>query len=132
MAEGIVRDGVEFYVGSGNVFADLDLPNPEELQIKSYLTMEIRETIKKKRLTRKQAATLLGMEKEELAYLLEHGFSEPPLDQLIQHLRCLGQEVVISVSVYEREPEEKQRRNGTRRAKAAPKRAAAPAAVAAT
>jgi len=31
MGQEVVINGIECYIGSGNVFADLELPNPEEL-----------------------------------------------------------------------------------------------------
>ena len=43
----------EVFIGSGNVFADLGLPNPEELQLKATLSIEIEQAIKKKHLTKK-------------------------------------------------------------------------------
>ena len=36
-----IIDGVGFEVGSGNVFADLGLPDAEKLKIKSGLVFEI-------------------------------------------------------------------------------------------
>ena len=99
---------IEHHVSSGNVFADLGLPNPEELQLKSTLSIEIEQAIKKKHLTKKQAALLLGMSKEELAHLLGHGFSDPSISQLIGYLHCLGNDVELSVSVHERSPQVKE------------------------
>jgi len=91
----------EVFVGSGNVFADLGLPNPEELQLKATLSIEIESAIKKKRLTRQQAALRLGVSKEELAHLLGHGFSDFSISQLIGYLHCLGHDVTLSASVRE-------------------------------
>ncbi len=109
VAEEITSGGIEFYIGSGNVFADLGLPNPEELQLKATLSIEIEQAIKEKRLTKKQAALLLGLSKEELAHLLGHGFSDLPISQLIGYLRCLEREVELSATVRERVPETKKR-----------------------
>ena len=99
---------IEHHVGSGNVFADLGLPNPEELQLKSTLSIEIERAIKRKRLTKKQAALLLGLSKKELAHLLGHGFSDPSISQLVGYLHCLGNDVELSISVRERSPELKE------------------------
>jgi len=99
---------IEHYVSSGNVFADLGLPNPEELQLKSTLSIEIEQAIKKKRLTKKQAALLLGLSKEKLSHLLGRGFSDYSLSQLIGYLQCLGNDVELSASVRERLPEVKE------------------------
>ena len=46
-----MTEKIEFEMGSGNVFADLGLPNPEERQMKSLLAIQIRELIEEKRLT---------------------------------------------------------------------------------
>lgn len=105
MTQEMECNGIEYYVGSGNVFADLGLPNPEELQLKATLSIEIEQAIKKKRLTKKQAAVLLGLSKEELAHLLGHGFSDLSLSQLIGYLHCLGRDVELSATVHERAPE---------------------------
>ena len=42
---------MEFTYGSGNVFADLGLPNPEELQLKSSLVSEISKLMKERKMT---------------------------------------------------------------------------------
>jgi len=39
--------GVEVQRGSGNAYADLDLPNAEKLKIKSGLAIEIRKAMRK-------------------------------------------------------------------------------------
>ena len=47
--------------GSGNVFADLGLPNPEQKLLKARLTLEIHTIIKERGLTQVEAAKLLGI-----------------------------------------------------------------------
>ncbi len=97
-------EGTECFVGSGNVFADLGLPDPEELQLKSALSIEIEAAIKRKRLTKRQAALRLGLSQEEFAGLIDHAFSEFSLSQLLQYLHCLGRDVTLSATVRERVP----------------------------
>ena len=46
---------------SGNVFADLGLPNPEQELLKAGLTLQIFRVLKARRLTQAQAAKLLGI-----------------------------------------------------------------------
>ena len=99
---------IEFYVGCGNVFADLGLPNAEELHLKSTLAIEIRLAIKAQRLTRPQAALKLGIDKEQLVALLDETHLDHSVTQLIQYLNCLGRDVTLSASVRERVPEVKQ------------------------
>ena len=104
MADKIDVRGAEYYVSCGNVFADLGLPNAEELQVKSQLSIEIEQAIKKKRLTKNQATALLGVTKEELGRLLGRGFPEFTLSQLTSYLHCLGYDVQLSATVRERVP----------------------------
>jgi len=94
----------EVFVGCGNVFADLGLPNPEERQLKAYLIMEIERAIGSKRLTKKQAAQKLGLRQHDLAELLEGALAEYSINQLIQYLNCLGHDVELSATVRERVP----------------------------
>ncbi len=110
----------EVFVGSGNVFADLGLPNPEELQLKATLSIEIELAIKQKRLTKKQAALHLDLSKEELAHLLDHGFSDFSVSHLIRYLHCLGRDVTLSASVRKAVPKaEKAARREDQKAAAA-------------
>ena len=105
---------IEVFVGCGNVFADLGLPNPEELQLKSTLSIEIQQAIKKKRLTKKQIATLLDLSKEDLAKVIGHGFSDYSVSELIGYLRCLDYDVQLFAEVTERKTEAKKpKRTGT-------------------
>jgi len=47
--------------GSGNVYADTGHPNPEETLAKAELAILISNVIKKKKLTQKQTAMLIGV-----------------------------------------------------------------------
>ena len=104
MADKIDVQGTEYYVSCGNVFADLGLLNAEELQLKSQMCIEIEQAIKAKRLTKNQAATLLGVSKEQLGSLLGRGYSDVTLSQLTSYLHCLGYDVQLSASVRKRTP----------------------------
>ena len=42
---------IKAYEGSGNVFADLGLPNPEERKLKSSIVIELHRLVKKSGLT---------------------------------------------------------------------------------
>ena len=46
---------------SGNIFADLDLPNSEKYLVKAKLAYKISQLIKKK-LTQREASDLLGID----------------------------------------------------------------------
>jgi predicted XRE-type DNA-binding protein len=55
--------------GSGNVFADLGLPNPEQRLAKAHLVQRIAEVIKERELTQKQAGLF---EEDSLSFQLQH------------------------------------------------------------
>lgn len=55
-----VVDGVEVQRSSGNVFADLGLPDAEKLKIKSGLVIEIRKAMRQLGLTQQEAVKLHG------------------------------------------------------------------------
>lgn len=79
-------EAVEVEMSSGNVFADLGLPNPEERQMKSLLAIQIRESIEQQGLTQTQAAQRIGLSEQEMAAIFRSRLSELSLDQLF---RCL-------------------------------------------
>jgi len=94
----------ECCMGSGNVFADLGLPDAEELQLKSYLGMEIRITIKAKRLSRRRAAQKMGMSEDEIAKLYKRAPFDYSVGQLVRFLNSLDRDVELSATVRERVP----------------------------
>ena len=56
--------------GSGNVFADLGLPNPDLALAKAELVQRIRDLVAKRNLTQIQAATLLGLDQPKVSALV--------------------------------------------------------------
>jgi predicted XRE-type DNA-binding protein len=82
---------------SGNVFADLELKNPEEMLVKAELALRITEALKARKLTQGAAASLLGIDQPKISKLMRgllYGFSS---DQLLRFLTALGQDVEIVV-----------------------------------
>ena len=58
---------VEFEVGSGNVFADLDLGNPEERRLKAALMRAINREIKTRKLNQTAAAEFIGLTQPDVS-----------------------------------------------------------------
>lgn len=82
---------------SGNVFADLDLPEAEELQSKAQLAYRIAEIIRGRHLTQAEAADVLGATQPMVSRLMNgrlHGFS---LERLVRFLNALDRDVEIVV-----------------------------------
>ena len=55
---------------SGNVFADMGLPEPEEELTKAQLASHIRRVIKRQRLTQVTAAAIMGIDQPKVSALL--------------------------------------------------------------
>ena len=102
---------IEVFVGSGNVFADLELSNPEERQLKAHLSIEIEEAIKSQRLSRPQAALKIGVSQEELEKIIQGQLAGFSVGQLINCLNDLDRDVELSVSVRKRQPEKSSQNN---------------------
>jgi predicted XRE-type DNA-binding protein len=92
-----MSDDFSIEEGSGNVFADLGLPNPEERLIKADLAMQIANGIHARRLTQAKAATLFGIDQPKISRLLHGQLSGFSTDRLIHFLTLFGQDVVIVV-----------------------------------
>lgn len=83
--------------GSGNVFADIGLPNPEEHLAKAQLVSMIDDVIQTRGLTQADAAELMGIDQPKVSHLLRgrfHGFST---HRLMEFLNALGRDVEIVV-----------------------------------
>jgi predicted XRE-type DNA-binding protein len=86
-----------YQVTSGNVFADLGLPNPEERLAKSTMAIQIAELIEARGLTQTQAAARLGIDQPKISNLLRgrlRGFST---DRLMAFLNALDCDVIITI-----------------------------------
>lgn len=82
---------------SGNVFADLGLPNADELLVKAEIVAEILRLIKLKKLTQSKAAALTGVAQPDLSNLLRgklRGFS---IERLMLMLTAFGRDVEVVV-----------------------------------
>ena len=70
-------------VGSGNIFADLGLPDAEDMLLKSTIVIELRRLIKHRKLTQTAAAKLVGVSQADLSKILRgrfRGYSEVQID----------------------------------------------------
>jgi predicted XRE-type DNA-binding protein len=96
MAKRII-DGIEVEIGSGNVFADLGLPDAEKLQIKSGLVIEITKAVRKLGLTQDEAARRMGITQPKVSGMLRGDFSNLSERKLMDCLNRLGYDIEIKV-----------------------------------
>ena len=87
----------QVFLGSGNVFRDLGLPNPDLLLAKALLVQQIRDLIDQRKLTQAKAASLLGLDQPKVSALLRGRTDGYSLDRLFKCLNSLGQDVEITV-----------------------------------
>jgi len=88
--------------GSGNVFADLGFAEPEEELTKAQLTSQIRQTIKRRRLTQAAAAKLMGIDQPKVSALLNGRLANFSSERLMRLLTTLGHDVEIIVKAKHR------------------------------
>ena len=83
--------------GSGNIFADLGLPNPEQEMLKARLTLQIHKIVKARRLTQAQAGEILGIKQPHVSALMRNRAGNFSVGRLMEFLTALGQDVWITV-----------------------------------
>ena len=91
------REGVDHFVGSDNVFADLGIDNPEEALLKAQLAYNISTIIEHRQLSYRQTADLLGIEQAEVAALVRGYLTEFSVDRLMRFLTALDRDVQIVI-----------------------------------
>jgi len=88
--------------GSGNVFADIGLSDPEERLAKADLAIRISEAIRARRLTQIRAARILKIDQPKISRLLRGQLSGFSTERLMHFLTLLGRDVEISVKAAPR------------------------------
>jgi predicted XRE-type DNA-binding protein len=92
----VVND-TEFEPGSGNVHADLGLPDAEEMLVKSQLACKITEIVKTQGWTQQEAAHRSGMAQAKLSQMLRGRFRGISEVKMMACLIRLGRPVRIVV-----------------------------------
>jgi predicted XRE-type DNA-binding protein len=82
---------------SGNVFADLGLPDAAELDTKAHLAVKINELIAAQRLNRATVATRLAISQPMMSALNNYRLDGFSVERLMSFLLALGQDVEIYI-----------------------------------
>jgi len=107
-----MSDELEYTVSSGNVFADLGLPDADELLAKADLAIEIRHIIEERGLTQAEAADLMGVDQPKVSALVRGKLDGFSMERLYRFLNALGRDVEIVVT-----PKPRSRKEATLRVK---------------
>jgi predicted XRE-type DNA-binding protein len=86
---------IEAQESSGNVFADLGLPDSEERLLKAGIVAELHRLIKERRLTQVKAAKLVGISQPDLSHLLRGDFDDYSAERLMKMLTAFEQDIEI-------------------------------------
>jgi len=83
--------------GSGNVFADIGLPQPEEVSARADIMIKITDIIESRGLTQKEAAKILDIPQSKVSCLMNGKLNLFSLEYLMKFLNALGNDVKIIV-----------------------------------
>ncbi|MFO7903728.1 MAG: helix-turn-helix transcriptional regulator [Pirellulaceae bacterium] len=91
------KKATRFAAGSGNVFADVGIADPEGALAKARLAEAIDDTIERRGLTQLDAAAIIGVDQPAVSKIVNgrlDGFSQ---ERLLRYLTALGNDVEIVV-----------------------------------
>lgn len=83
--------------GSGNVFADLGLPNPEQELLKAQLALQIYTILKESGMTQVEIAKTLGVRQPQVSLLMRNRAGNFSVGRLMEFLTALRHDVEITV-----------------------------------
>ena len=98
------EDDFELVRGSGNVFADLGLPNVELEQLRAILAAEIGKTLAADKLTVRAAEKITGIAAADFSRIRQAKLKGFTIDRLMTILDRLNRDVQVEVSVSVRQP----------------------------
>ncbi|RKU39147.1 transcriptional regulator [Candidatus Poribacteria bacterium] len=94
----MTKEKIEVEKSSGNIFQDLEFPNPEEYRTKARLSLIINSILTQSGLTRDAAAKLLELSEPEITALLDGRLDDFSIESLFLLIRKLDCEVKIVVN----------------------------------
>ena len=93
-----VKSKIEVTPSSGNIFADMGLPNPEERLLKAKLARLVNKAIKRKGWTQTVTAQVLGITQPDVSDLGRGRLKNFSVERLLQFLSRLKRRITITIS----------------------------------
>lgn len=87
---------------SGNVFADLGLPDAEECLLKAELARQISGIMKRKNLKQKDAADLLGIDQPKISALSCGKLTGFSIERLLRFFVILNHDIFITIKPHDK------------------------------
>lgn len=88
---------IEHEVSSGNVFADLGVPNPEEHLLKARLVAALAKLIKSQDMTQAEAAERMDMAQPDVSKMLNGQFRAYSVERILRCIAAFGGDVTIVI-----------------------------------
>jgi predicted XRE-type DNA-binding protein len=88
-------------IGSGNVFADIGLPDAEAHHLKAKLVLKIDRLMQERGLKQVAAAALFGVKQPDVSKMLRGDFRQFSVERLMRFLVALGQDVEIVIKPHQ-------------------------------
>ncbi len=91
------RNDIEYEIGSGNIFADLGIADPETAKLKAKLAYEIARLIDERGLSQEEAAELLGTQQPKVSNIRRGRLKDISVSRLMTYLHRLDRDVYIAI-----------------------------------
>jgi len=91
------NEAIKIEASSGNVFADLGLPDAAELDTKVRLAVAINDRIAGRHLSQAKVASLLGVNQPKISALKNYRLEGFSVERLMTFLTALGSDIKIRI-----------------------------------
>ncbi len=91
---------IECEESSGNVFADLELEDADELFTRAQIGFHIYKILTERKLKQREIAALLGIAQPDVSHLMNGHSSRFTTDKLLDFLRRMDRKVTIQISPH--------------------------------
>jgi predicted XRE-type DNA-binding protein len=92
-----MNEEASYTLGSGNVFHDIGVAEPEAALVKAELARRISELIREQGLTQAAAADRMSLDQPKVSAITRGRLSGFSLERLLECLGALRQDVIISI-----------------------------------
>jgi predicted XRE-type DNA-binding protein len=89
--------------GTGNAFADVGLPSPEQDRVKAQLILQIHTILKGSGMTQTELAKILGVQQPQVSLLMRNRAGNFSVGRLMEFLTALRRDVQITVKPSRKE-----------------------------
>src|SRR5438477_11870005 len=94
----MAKKRIKVEAGSGNVFADLGLPDAKELELKVRLAVEVNRALDERELSQDKAAKVLRIRQPHVSDLVRYRLDRFSVERLMDFLTRLGKDVQIRIA----------------------------------